>query len=207
MNDHFESVRSYYDDCLLSHGPTARGVDWNSAESQLLRFSILHEITKLRPTESVLDVGCGFGSFLGFLRDNNHRGAYSGIDISQNMIETAIQLFPEDADAFVVTADLSSAPTSSIVVASGLFNVRAGTDLDIWTDYVDATIVQLASLAESRLALNFLSTHSDQQLRDERLHYDSIGRVADLLANAMSRRLRIRQDYGLYEFTICAEKV
>ena len=35
------AVRDYYSDKVRQHGATARGVDWNSEETQELRFSQL----------------------------------------------------------------------------------------------------------------------------------------------------------------------
>ena len=37
-------VRNYYSGRLQEHGPTPRGVDWNSVESQVLRFDQLLKV-------------------------------------------------------------------------------------------------------------------------------------------------------------------
>ena len=57
-------VARYYNEKLKAHGPTPKGVDWNSKASQELRFE---QLAKLLPKQnlndsfSLLDYGCGFG--------------------------------------------------------------------------------------------------------------------------------------------------
>ena len=55
-----EQTRRYYDDALRTHGATPRGVDWNSVESQELRFDKLALTLADRTDASVLDYGCGY---------------------------------------------------------------------------------------------------------------------------------------------------
>ena len=54
---------AYYERKLLAHGPTARGVDWNSESSQRLRFEqLLRVIAPDAPAGTVIDYGCGYGA-------------------------------------------------------------------------------------------------------------------------------------------------
>ena len=207
MSDPLREVEAYYESCLEAHGATSRGVNWADDKSHSLRFEVISDLARLSPEESILDVGCGFGSFLTFLRRTSFRGNYMGIDISKEMISTARRLFPHDKQCFVVNSDITTVTSHDVVVASGLFNVRAGTDPKIWREYVDRTLINLGKVTRSRLIVNFLSLHSDEDKRSADLYYESIGRVADLLSQHIGRHLSIRQDYGLFEFTICTKHV
>ena len=64
-------------------------MDWNSEQSQDLRFRELVRLIEEDPDASVLDYGCGYGALRSYLRERGHRGPYIGFDISQRMIETA----------------------------------------------------------------------------------------------------------------------
>jgi SAM-dependent methyltransferase len=205
MTDISKIVKEYYESKLSEFGPTSKGVDWKNEESHELRHAVISNLISLEGRESVLDFGCGFGHFLAFLRNEGFKGEYFGVDISEKMVENASLLFDGDARAAFST-DAIAKRQADVVVASGVFNLRLGTPENDWIEYIDETVAELALSATSKLALNFLSMHSDVSKRDENLHYESIGRIADLLNRCFSRHLVVRQDYGLYEFSICAFK-
>ena len=84
-----QRVEQYYADRLERFGPTPRGVDWNSAESQVLRFSRLLEVVRSADSAalpSLLDVGCGYGALLDYVRERSLALEYRGFDISEAMI-------------------------------------------------------------------------------------------------------------------------
>ena len=81
-------VADYYTEKIRQYGPTPKGVDWRDAESQELRFARLLEIVD-RPAESLVELGCGYGALYGYLRRTGHKLAYSGYDISPDMIAAA----------------------------------------------------------------------------------------------------------------------
>ena len=55
-------VDRYYSGKLKAHGATARGVDWNSTESQRMRFDQLLKICDRRAPFTLNDYGCGYGA-------------------------------------------------------------------------------------------------------------------------------------------------
>ena len=65
-----------------------KSLDWGSKKNQLLRFEILDEIGNLKG-KKILDVGCGFGDFLIWLRNKNIKVDYTGIDLVEGFLETA----------------------------------------------------------------------------------------------------------------------
>ena len=77
-------VRQYAEGKLAEHGATPRGVDWNSGESQQLRFRELVRVCADDPSAGVNDYGCGYGAFAAYLRASGHTGPYRGFDISRS---------------------------------------------------------------------------------------------------------------------------
>src|SRR5690242_15712792 len=84
-----ETVAHYYAEKLRQHGATPRGVDWNSAESQHLRFAALLRIVDSDGEFSINDYGCGYGALADYLVTLDQSFAYRGFDISAAMIDTA----------------------------------------------------------------------------------------------------------------------
>src|SRR5690349_11903805 len=117
-------VQEYYDEKLRAHGATARGVDWNSSESQELRFAQLAKLIDGSGTFTVNDYGCGYGALADYLERAQYQFQYVGFDISTQMIATAQELHPQAK--FVAYKD--QLPQADYTVASGIFNVKLETD-------------------------------------------------------------------------------
>src|SRR5262245_5640555 len=110
--DFLSKVETYYTSALSRHGATPRGVDWSSEESQRLRFDQLAKIWEGRGSEtfSVIDYGCGYGALVPYLRERGLAFAYTGFDISPEMIATARQLHGGPGAVFV--SDEAELPTA-----------------------------------------------------------------------------------------------
>jgi SAM-dependent methyltransferase len=81
----------FYLDSLTSHGETAKGVQWQSRQTQELRFEVLcrflpDEVSSL----TLVDAGCGFGDLYRYLdRHGRLPGRYLGLDVMEPMVEVA----------------------------------------------------------------------------------------------------------------------
>ena len=194
-------VAAYYASKLEAHGPTAQGVDWNGTDSHEQRHRQFLRLLDGRPNASIIDLGCGFGDFLRFLRAVDHRGRFTGYDIAPSMIARARELHGEGDDhQWRVGAE----PTeiAEFAVASGIFNVKGDVTNEIWTNYVKRIIDILARAGERGFAFNALSLSSETDRRRPNLYYaDPTGMLAHCLSR-YGRSVALMQDYGLYEFTI-----
>jgi SAM-dependent methyltransferase len=198
-------IAAYYTRKLAEHGPTARGVDWNSEESQLTRFD---QIAKLLPTDrpfSVLDYGCGYGAFADYLRLKGYAAQYRGFDVSQAMIEAARTTHARQVD-LSFTAISGELGPADYVVASGIFSVKMDVSLVDWEAYVYSTIARMAELATFGFAFNLLTAYSDADRMRADLYYADPHRYFDLCRTQYSRWVALLHDYGLYEFTILTRR-
>jgi SAM-dependent methyltransferase len=195
------AVEQYYSAKFDEHGPRAEGVDWNSAESQELRFvQLTHLFRGVGHTFSINDLGCGYGAFAAFLHQQGYDARYTGYELSTAMLESARATFrDEERVRFVQGSTLEPADYS---VASGIFNVRFGFEDDEWRAYVDATIEDLARASSSGFAFNMLTSYSDADRRRPDLHYADPRDVFDLCKTRYSRHVALLHDYGLWEFTV-----
>jgi SAM-dependent methyltransferase len=206
MSDAVESailseVAAYYASKLAAHGSTPQGVDWNGTESHEIRHRQFLRLLDGSPDASVIDLGCGFGDFLRFLRAQGHRGRFIGYDIAPSMIAQARLLHGESDDQqWQVGAEPVDA--ADFAIASGIFNVKGDVPSERLTSYVHRTIDILAQAGRRGFAFNVLSLSSDPDRRRPNLYYAD---AADMMAHCLSRYGRsvaLMQDYGLYEFTV-----
>ena len=198
-------VAAYYASKLAIHGPTSRGVDWNGIASHELRHRQFLRLIGGAADASILDLGCGFGDFLRFVRAQGHRGPFIGYDVSPDMILEALRLHGEGTDRrWRVGAN--PAETADFAVASGIFNVKGDVRVETWARYVHHTIDVLAQAGRCGFAFNVLSLSSDPERRAAHLYYaDAAGMLSHCLQR-YGRSVALLQDYGLHEFTMVVRR-
>ena len=196
-----QAVAAYYDAALARHGATARGVDWKDQASHRLRHRQFLRLIEDAPEASVLDLGCGYGDFLGVLRAAGHRGRYLGVDLAPGMIAKARDLHGEGPDH---AWHLGAEPPErcDYAMASGILNVRRGADVAAWEAYVEGIIATLARCGRRGFGFNMLSLSSDPDKRRPDLHYASPSGMLEMCLNRFGRHAALLQDYGLWEFTL-----
>jgi SAM-dependent methyltransferase len=199
-------ISNYYTTKLSHHGATPQGVDWNSEESQVVRFKQLCKIIEDHTLNySINDLGCGYGALLYYLQKNHPGCSYLGIDISLEMIKIAEQLSKAAQQARFIT---SSEPDqiADYGIASGIFNVRLKSNDAVWLDYIKSTLDLLNSTSRYGFAFNCLTSYSDDDKRRDYLYYSNPCQLFDICKQHYSRHVALLHDYGLYEFTILVRK-
>jgi SAM-dependent methyltransferase len=198
-------ARDYYESKLRTHGATPAGVDWNSQESQELRFALLANLWREDSEASILDYGCGYGALADYLRARGHRGAYVGYDVSEGMAQTAHARVASLASC-TVTSRRDELRPADFAVASGVFNVKQEADTDAWRTYIWETIADLAALGTRGFAFNALTSYSDVDKRRPDLYYADPLEAFDRCKRGYSRFVTLLHDYPLYEFTILVRR-
>jgi SAM-dependent methyltransferase len=200
-----ETVERYYSGRFAEHGTTARGVDWNSVESQEIRFAQLARVCPTGQPFTLLDYGCGYGALLPFLRERGLAVDYTGFDLSAAMLEHGRACFAgEDGVRFVGSDD--ALEPADVVVASGIFNVRLDVDADSWHAYVLATVRRLAALSRRAFAFNCLTSYADPERMRPDLYYGDGPEFFDFTKRELAREVALLHDYGLWEWTLTAWK-
>jgi SAM-dependent methyltransferase len=198
-------VAAYYSSKLALHGATPQGVDWNGQASHDLRHRQFLRLLDGAREASVLDLGCGYGDFLRFLRADGFRGSFIGYDVSPEMIGEATRLHAKDANcSWRVGAE--PAGTVDFATASGLFNVRGDVPVEQWARYVHHTIDLLARAGQRGFAFNVLSLSSDPERRRPDLYYAAATEMLSHCLQRYGRSVALLQDYGLYEFTVIVRR-
>lgn len=201
-----ERVRRYYTEKLRSYGPTHRGADWSSQESQRTR---LHQLLRLVEDErapfTLTDYGCGYGALLDELERLDCEFTYHGFDVSQEMVRRARELYGDRGHCTFTTRS-EELPVTDYTLASGVFNVKLDFDDETWVAYVRATIHELARLSLRGFGFNVLTSYVDPGRERADLYYADPCELFDYCKRNLSRWVTLLHDYGLYEFTLLVRR-
>lgn len=200
-------LRDHYDACLARHGDTARGAGWPNAEDRARRFGVMRDLAwQRRRPDSLCDLGCGTGAFLDHLQAAGAAPArYCGLDLSEAAIALARRRHAGAIAAGQATfaiADVLHAPPAGRfdhVVANGLFTVKATlSDTEMWA-FTTACVTAMWAMTGTAMAFNVMSAVVDWR-RDDLFHVEA-DRLCAFLYRLAGRRVILRSDYDLYEYT------
>ncbi len=196
-----QTVDQYYTKALKTYNATPRGVDWNSTESQLLRFEQLLRVCDPCTNFSIDDYGCGYGALVDYLTSTNYAFTYQGFDISESMITKAKELYGDLNHCYFVSKE-SLLSKADYTLASGVFNVKLRRTENEWQNYVLHVLGKLAALSRKGFAFNLLTKYSDPDRMRPELYYADPCFIFDYCKTNFSRHVALLHDYGLFEFTI-----
>jgi SAM-dependent methyltransferase len=190
---------------LAEHGESPRGVDWNGAESQRLRFEQMSKIIDQPADFSLNDLGCGYGGLYDYLCLHYSAFAYNGVDVSGDMIRAAQSRYSNVRNArFAMAAEPWK--IAHYGVASGIFNVRLAHNDIQWQEHVSNTLDILNHTSSKGFSFNCLTSYSDSDKKQNYLYYADPCGLFDLCKCRYSRHVALLHDYGLHEFTILVRK-
>ncbi len=112
--------QTFYLAAIKKHGQSAKGLNWNSSDTQILRFDKLMELLPNNLNNYTLtDAGCGFGDFYNYLEQKPKK--YLGLDALEEMVTIA----KENTLQEIFKCDLlhETPPISDYIVCSGALNI------------------------------------------------------------------------------------
>jgi len=182
---------------LARHGYSSKALFWESRGVQKTRFRVLTEIG-IRSGDSVLDIGCGFGDLEGFLQGQGLTVGYTGIDLSPEIVDRAVELHP---DATILAGELFDFdwPPHAFdwVLLSGTLNWQLHDD----GAYARRLIARMFELCRKGVAFNMLDArHPDMKAQAEFVAFDPDAMLA--FCRNITAECRCRTDYLDHDFTI-----
>ena len=179
--------KTFYEKSLKEFGISAQGVSWNSKYTQYKRFEVITKLIKKDiKTSFLVDVGCGFGEYYHYLK-NNHREPqkFIGIDCEQTMIDISQVRFPQIE--FVVKDVLQDELfVADYYTCSGAMNIM---------DYDDIVIfIQKCFYASQKgFLFNFLKNLSFNNIKQ----YEILD-----ICKQYTKDIKIKENYLENDFTI-----
>jgi SAM-dependent methyltransferase len=211
LNDNLRRQAAYYEGLLDQHGVRAEALDWNSRSSQELRYRIFQDAFNYTDKRSVeiLDVGCGFGDFWGYLKKQRlaekFKIKYQGIDVSAKLIGVARQKYPEVSfEVKNILAD-NLGKKFDLVFCSGAFNIRFMEE-NLHLQYIKDLLLKMFELSKIGVIANFLSASAvyltaREDLNSGRYYYFRAEEIINL-CRFLSSRYILRHDYHPGDFTV-----
>lgn len=200
------NIEKYYTDKIIEYGNTSQGVDWNSKDSQFMRFKILSEILPEKKEFSIIDFGCGYASLFEFLNSTKkQKFKFIGYDISKKMLEKAKELYPNEKRVEFIN-NIDKLPESDYLIASGIFNVKLQTLSVEWEKYIIDTLNLFNKKSKQGFSFNMLTSYSDKEYMKDNLYYADPLFIFDYCKRNFSKWVTLKHDYPLYEFSIFVVK-
>lgn len=202
-SEDYRAIQRHYEETLARFGPNVHGVDWHDTQELQTRFSVmLSGVPSLDRPVRLLDVGCGVGLLFDHLLAHAAPGTwtYAGLDISPAMIDQARGRHPH---ARFLVRDLIAAPDLGemfdFAILNGVFTVKRELPQAAMENFVQALLTAVWPLCRLGLAFNVMTVHLDRT-REDLFHWPMDAAVG-FATHALSREVRVRADYGLYEYT------
>jgi len=193
--DNITKVTKFYRNEFKKYGYSLASLDMPKG-GQAARFKTKFEIGHLDNTR-VLDVGCGFGHMLDYMKAWGINAQYTGIDICPDFIEIAKQRHPDADFRLLNILDNNPEETWDWVFLVGALNIAPLKDH--WWDFIKEMLERMFDLCTQGVAVDFLSTYVDFQ-KQNAFHVSPEGIFS--FAKTLTKRVALRHDYMAYEFTI-----
>ena len=184
-----------YQDQFIRYGVNNQSL-FTPGRKQNVRFNVIKEIG-LSSTDSILDVGCGFGDPLKYLkRVIDYKGKYTGIDITPEFVSACLSLNPDIDFRLLDILQEEIHEQWDFVVLTGTLNINIG---EIHTEFVRQMITKMFNLSKKGVSIDFVSTYGDN--RNENIYRADPCEIFSF-CKSLSRRVSLRNDYLPWEFAI-----
>jgi SAM-dependent methyltransferase len=199
----YQEIIHHYEACLEKHGDNHLGVDWPRKEDVIKRYRVMLELIREKEENlSLLDFGCGAAHLYDYIIEQGFTKInYSGLDISEKFISLCRKKFPSTtfycADILV---DELVVPCFDYIVMNGVFTEKQSMSHEEMTVYFQSLLNKVFSLARKGVAFNVMSKQVDWERND--LFHLPLDELATFVTKSLSRYFIVRNDYGLYEYTV-----
>jgi 2-polyprenyl-3-methyl-5-hydroxy-6-metoxy-1,4-benzoquinol methylase len=188
---------------LERYGDSHLGVGWPKLEDVDTRYRVMLEIIKpFKENITLLDFGCGCSHLYEYILKNDITNInYYGLDISEKYIKICKQKYPQNNYYHLDIIDKPDAiPMFDYIIMNGIFTLKYNLSFDEMFNYFKKMMLILFSKINKGIAFNVMAKAVDWE-RDDLFHLP-MDLLADFLTKNLSRKFIIRNDYGLYEYTV-----
>jgi SAM-dependent methyltransferase len=204
-NKKYLSIKKHYENCLNKHGDTHLGMDWPKPEDVEKRHQVMLELMLLKSNTDknicLLDFGCGTSHFYEYLLKNKIKLTYSGLDISEKAINISLQKFPKNKYYCLDILDgHPNLPDFDYIIMNGIFTEKIDLSFEEMFEYMKNMLTAIFQKTKRGIAFNVMSKAVDWE-REDLFHLPTDLLISFLTKN-ITRNFVIRNDYGLYEYTV-----
>ncbi len=152
----YEETLTRYQTRYFQLGVSPKTLGWGKTSDQLERFTALTDNYTFHE-KTILDIGCGFADFYGFLKDKGILCNYIGVDIIPEFLACAKEKFPE-AEFIQANFMLESSqlPKADVVITNGTLNFKQKLIRNM--EYTQDFMKLACEKANEAVIMDFLST-------------------------------------------------
>lgn len=201
MSEISKVLGSHYSDAFKKHGANPKGVDWRDEKTANLRYEKMLAVNEyLSSPFSLLDVGCGYGGLLEYIKKRGYETSYHGIDIVPEMLEAALSKFPIEDFKCVDILDMESKEAFDYVVCNGILTQKLDVSILDMDKFLKKVIKRMFMLCKKGMAFNLMSTYVN--FFAPNLYYKHPLETLSFCLAELTQKVKIDHSYGLYEYTI-----
>lgn len=201
-----DKIKKHYQPRIVPGRANFDVLDWAGPETQRARFQILTKYVDFNGrgvVKTLLDVGCGLGDLVGFLRHKNLKVDFTGVDVLEEMLTRARKTYPDErfvqADIFCDESALAG-EMFDIVFCSGALNLDLGNNME----FIRTALPGMLARAREFMVVNFL--HSRKPVFGPKYFTYSPEEVIEII-QPFCKTVRLVDDYLANDFTlICTPK-
>jgi SAM-dependent methyltransferase len=199
-------LQKHYESKLREHGDNHRGVDWPNRTDAEKRYDVMLDLISNSSTSvSLLDIGCGLAHLYERIVEKQ-RGmqlTYEGLDISPAFISACRRKFPQITfhQVDILASDSGVfAGQYDYVILNGVFTEKLAMSHSEMSSFFQRLLTAAFEFARKGVAFNVMSKHVAWERRD--LFHLPFDEMAEFVTRNLTRNFVIRNDYGLFEYTV-----
>ncbi len=198
------NLSKHYDDLVERYGNNVKSSQQSNKKTRDIRMLNLVKYIDLKRKITILDFGCGTGYLFNYLKKNNFRGFYTGIDISNKAILKAKEVYQKHKNCNFKTINIFKNPLKKkfdYIIINGTFNNNTKNN---W-QWMKKSLKILIKITKKKIIFNNLSIYVDYF--DKRLFYIHPSKVLNFVKSELNKNCILDHSYILkknvlpYEFT------
>jgi SAM-dependent methyltransferase len=199
-DNYVETIIQSYEKLYELYGVSPKSLGWTKGKQEIRFFQLTRNLNL--DGKSILDVGCGFGDFAGFLIKNSVKDfKYYGIDLVPKFISDAKNIY-SNSNSYIhfINDDFlkhSFDQSFDYVISSGAFNLDLK-NFDGYS-YVAESLSKMYELSRVAVTADFLSDKVDYCYEH---NFNSDPAKILEMAYALSKRVNLLNDCFPFEFSI-----
>ncbi len=167
-------INNSYTNRLMKYGNSPQGLFWKNSFTQIHRFELIitalnkySDLTKF----TICDIGCGYGKFFEFLRNNLKKSSfqYQGCDLNNILIDYCTKNYSDKNCKFHKRSSPKGIVDFSVM--SGTFNLSVTKDIKIWEKYILKNLTNIWKQTNKIMAFNLL--HQNEKKIKQGLYYSN----------------------------------
>ena len=192
----FLKLSNHYDNLFERHGDSVKSSQQSDKITRDKRLKILTQNLDLNKKISILDFGCGTGYLLQYLLRKGFNGSYTGIDISEKIINFAKYKNTYKKAQFIKINLLEKSLKKKFdyTLVNGTFNNNTNNN---WL-WIRKVLKELNKITKKEIVFNNLSEYVDY--KEKKLFYIKPEKVFNFCKLNISPYIIIKNDYQIKKF-------